>query len=232
MSEVEKGKFFIVLALLTTVILSLVGPIWQMLISAFPNWIVNSLGVSLCSMGMATAPFLVMLLAAPIFYWKKWDITLLGYLYIASVIPAHMINYPWALGHRYLFASRYMEQELADEIVPWFISPPADVCRVMSVGGSIDWSQWSIPILWWWTRNVLLGLFFITIATIFRCLWIDIEKLPFPQTIIVHHLALNIQQRFRSKYFLIGILVGLIFQIPVTLIRIVSMVSRPIWRHR
>ena len=135
MSEVEKGKFFIVLALLTTVILSLVGPIWQMLISAFPNWIVNSLGVSLCSMGMATAPFLVMLLAAPIFYWKKWDITLLGYLYIASVIPAHMINYPWALGHRYLFASRYMEQELADEIVPWFISPPADVCRVMSVGG-------------------------------------------------------------------------------------------------
>lgn len=204
--------------IVTVVIISFIGPIWQMLISAFPNWIVNSLGVSLCSIGMGTAPFLVILLSAP-FFWrmKKQSLALLGFLYIASIIPTYMINYPWALGHRYLFASRYMEQDLADKIVPWFMSPSADVCRVMATGGPVNWTLWSVPIAWWWAMNVLTGLFFIITATIFRRLWIDIEKVPFPQTIIVYHLAQNVESRFKSKYFLAGMLLGLAFQIPVTL---------------
>jgi hypothetical protein len=218
----EERILWIPLVVLTSAVISFIGPIWQAMISVFPNWIVNSLGASVCNIGLTTAPFLVMLIVTPFTYVKslrnRINIKMLGYLYIASIVSSLSINYPWALGQRYLFASRYVEQDLADKIVPWFMSPSADVCRVMAVGGPVKWGEWIVPILWFWAMNSLFGLFFISIATILRRHWIDIERVPFPQTLVVYTFAQNTSLGLKwSRQFIIGIAIGLIFQIPITL---------------
>ena len=113
--------------------MSFFGPMWQLLISSFPYWIVNSLGESVCNMGLTNAPFLVMLIAGPLGrigpLKDKINAKNLAYAYVVSLTVSYFINYPWALGQGYIFASRYTEEAMATQIVPWFMAPSASVCR-------------------------------------------------------------------------------------------------------
>lgn len=220
----EKGidKLPVPLIILVPAILGFVGPIWQMLIADLGTAaIVSSLGESVCNIGMSTAPILILLLCAPIYRIKalreRLGIKGMAYLYISSLVTSYNINFPWALDQRYLYASRYIELPLAD-IIPGFMCPPPDVCRVLNTGGPMDWGAWSVPITWFWLHNVTMGLFFLSLATLFRRLWIDVENVPFPQTLVAFELARNnVEERGWSKMLMIGILVGLAFEIPVVL---------------
>jgi hypothetical protein len=92
----------------------------------------------------------------------------------------------------------------------------------MSTGGPIDWGPWIVPVLWWWIVNVGQGISFLAIGTILRRQWIDVEQVPFPQTILVKELMRNVtpiaeETRRRQRWFLVGVVIGLAFQIPTTL---------------
>ena len=215
-------RFPVALVILVPLILGFLGPIWQLLISSFPYWIVNSLGESVCHIGLTTAPFLVLLLTTPIYRVRslreRFGVKTLAYLYISSLVTSYFINYPWALGQRYLYSVRITERELAESVVPTFMCPPYDVVIRLSTGGPIDWGAWATPITWFWLHNITMGIFMLSVATLFRRLWIDVERVPFPQALIAYELAKgNVSERGWSKFFIIGIIIGLAFQIPVTL---------------
>jgi len=220
--EVEiTEKLPIPLIILVPAVIGFIGPIWQLLISSFPYWIVGSLGESICNIGMTTAPFFVLLLCAPIYRSRavreKFGIKMLAYIYMSSLVASYFINFPWALGQRYLYASRYIEMPLAD-IIPSFMSPSAEVCQRIIAGGPIDWAVWATPVAWFWAENVTMGLFLLSVATFFRRLWIDVENVPFPQTLVVYELARNnTLDKSWDKMFLVGIVIGLAFEIPVVL---------------
>jgi len=224
--EIKVSKPPIIPILLLTAIMSFLGPMWQLLISSFPYWIVNSLGESVCNIGLTSAPFLVMLLAAPLgrirIFKDKINPTNLAYAYMASLTVSYFINYPWADGLSYVFASRYTEEVLSASIVPWFMAPSASVCRVIATGGAIDWGAWAVPVAWWWMVNLIPGLFFLALGALLRRMWIDVEQVPFPQTLIVGELIQTVspgisQTGSRRRWFLIGLLIGLAFEVPVTL---------------
>lgn len=211
----------ILLVILIPAVLGFMGPIWQLLISKFPYWIVGSLGESVCSIGMTTAPFFVLLLSAPFYRVKslreRFGIKTLGYLYISSMATSYFINYPWALGQRYLFSTR-LADPVAGAVIPSYMCPPADVCKVLATGGPIDWAAWATPMAWFWLSSVTMGLMFLSLATLFRRLWIDIENVPFPQTLVAYDLAKNnTLERGWGRMFMIGIIIGLAFEIPVVL---------------
>ena len=224
--EVKARKLPIVPIIIMSAIISFFGPMWQLLISTFPYWIVNSLGEAVCNMGLTVVPFIVLLLAGlasrigPL--KGRLNATNMAYIYMATLPVSYTILYPWALGTSYIWASRYTEEALSAQIVPWFMAPPASVCRVMATGGLIDWGAWIVPIGWWWTMTFAHGLFFLALATVMRRQWIDVEQVPFPQTLIVRELVQNITPSLseavsKRKWFLIGLLLGLAFQLPITL---------------
>jgi len=224
-TEVKRGAPPFVPIIILAAIMSYFGVMWQLLISSFPYWIVNSLGVSVCNVGLTTAPFLVFLIAAPLSrigaLKGKITPTNLAYAYMVALTVSYYMNYPWANNVRYLWASRYMEQDLADKIVPWFMSPSAAVCREMAYG-AIDWGPWIVPLLWWWALNIGQGVSFLAIGTILRRQWIDVEQVPFPQVIVAKELMNNVTpivERTGSskRWFLVGIIIGLAFQLPTAL---------------
>jgi len=224
-TEVKVEKFPLVPIVVLAGIMSFFGPMWQLLISSFPYWIVNSLGESVCNMGLTNAPFLVMLIAGPLGrigpLKDKINAKNLAYAYVVSLTVSYFINYPWALGQGYIFASRYTEEAMATQIVPWFMAPSASVCRVIATGGSIEWGAWAVPVVWWWAVNFIPGMLFLSLGAVLRRQWIDVEQVPFPQTLIVRELVENVlpvagEAFARRKWFLIGLLIGLAFQIPIT----------------
>jgi len=223
--EVKRGAPPIIPLIVLAAILSYFGVMWQLLITSNPPWIVNSLGVSVCNVGLTTAPFLIFLLAVPLsrisILKDKITTTNMAYAYMAAFTVSYYMNYPWANNVRYLWASRYMEQNLADIIVPWFMSPSASVCRAMAYG-TMDWGPWIVPLLWWWTVNIGQGISFLAIGTILRRQWIDVEQVPFPQVIVAKELMNNVTPNVertgsKKRWFLVGILLGLAFQLPTTL---------------
>jgi hypothetical protein len=223
--EVKAKGAPIIPILLMAIIASFFGPMWQLLISSFPYWTINSLGEAVCNMGLTVLPFLVLAIGALIGrvgpLKEKMKASNLAYAYIASLPVSYTILYPWALGTSYIWASRYTEEALSAKIVPWFMAPPASVCRVMATGGPINLGAWIVPIAWWWTVTFGQGLFFLALATVLRRQWIDIEQVPFPQTLIMRELVQNVKPSAegssRRRWVLIGVLVGLAFQIPITL---------------
>jgi len=220
--EVVEEKFPWLLAMIIPLVLGFIGPIWQLLISSFPYWIVNSLGESVCNIGLTTAPFLMLLLSAPLYRVKslrdRFGAKTLAYIYISSLVVSYFINFPWALDQRYLYSVRIQERELADRIVPTFMCPPYEVVILLSKGGPIDWSAWATPITWFWLHNITMGVFMLSVATLFRRLWIDIEKVPFPHALVAYELARNnVAEKGWSRLFIIGVVIGLAFEIPVTL---------------
>lgn len=114
------------------------------------------------------------------------------------------------------WADRYLSS-LSMELEPWFFAPKPDIAEQIVTGGiPIPWGEWLPSILWWWLIFSLWALFFIALGTIMRRHWVDVEKVPFPQTIVAHEIvkiavkegdgsAMNI------KWLSAGILVGLAF---------------------
>ena len=102
--------------------------------------------------------------------------------------------------------------------MPTFMCPPYDVVMRLANGGPIDWGAWATPIAWFWVYNITMGIFMLSVATLFRRLWIDIERVPFPHALVAYELAKSdASERGWSKFFIIGVIIGLAFQIPVTL---------------
>jgi hypothetical protein len=87
--------------------------------------------------------------------------------------------------------------------------------------GAIPWIEVFPGILWRFMLVALFGGMSLGVANIFRALWMDVERLPFPQVMLAHSVLENIGNIekpgwYMRKTFLMGILVGFILGIPIS----------------
>jgi hypothetical protein len=100
---------------------------------------------------------------------------------------------------------------------------------LIQIGGIIPWDKWAPAIVFYWSWLFINGLFFISLAAILRKGWITIEKVPFPYALTAYEIIKRIPETTRRSSsssvrrlspFLIGIMLGIIFNLPILLANI------------
>lgn len=217
----EKVPWIMVIAL--SVFLGAFGIAW---LDFLPSTLYTyyNFGEILCTLGLTSAPFIVLIFTALFSRLTRTKISLatLTYLYVVAFTASWFVNASQPYKWYGIVASRYLNAELSVQYVAWFMAPPAAISTQIVTGHvAVPWADWIPSIIYHWSLAVLLGFFLISITTLFRRLWIDIEKLPFPQTLLAYELVRRFPEEKKSvveklgKPFLLGIFLGLAYQIPV-----------------
>lgn len=220
--EVKPEKFPWLLVIVLGAAFGFFGTAW---FGFLPSSIQRSynLGSVGCCISITTAPFIPILLWAPLSRVKalkdRMNMTTLTIIYTSTLVSSYFItaHFPWiSLGNT--FAER-IAWPIETSIVPLFMAPGAEICSQCLLGGvPIPWAEWLPTISFWWLIQVLMGFFMLSIATIFRREWIDVEKVPFPTALVAYESvaipALKLQSRTK---FIVGMLIGIVAQMPIFL---------------
>jgi hypothetical protein len=201
-----------------TIIIGFINPIFTLMQPRSAAYWYN-MGLVGCMLYMMPMPYVaifIMVLLSKARLSDKIRPSTLTYLYACTVSLA----YPGVADAVFIPASYWVDRyisPLSMELEPWFFAPKPEIAQQILAGGvPIPWAEWLPSTLWWWLLYVLWALFFIGLATILRRHWVDIEKVPFPQTLVAHELVKVIGKEKNdesklSKSLSIGILIGFIF---------------------
>lgn len=220
----EKVPWLLIVLLI--VVLGSIGTLW---ISTLPSALISAydLGIVVCGMELTSAPFILVLLFGIGKFIRglrtKLTRALLTYVYIVGIVGSYFVSthWPWNIPQRF-WIDRFMYPD--DSVfVPWFMAPPADIARQLVMGGvSFPLTDWLPSIIYWWLCQILFGAFMISLATIFRRRYIDIENVPFPHAMAVYEIVRQVSTDVAipgriAKFFTIGLLVGIALQLPIYL---------------
>jgi len=226
---VEREKVPWTLIIASCLFISAVATIYNLL--AFSGLgFYNSLNSINAITAVTAAEWLILFLALPLARLgplkRKIDTKTLTYLYIAGISAAF---YTILLGDLFAMIAGQRVQRLSEEeswkFYDWFLAPSRGVVQEMVVGKVIfPASEWFPVLAFWWIFTLMPSLFLVGIVTLFRRSWIDIEKVPFPLTMVSYELLKRIPygegparpKGLRSS-FLIGLIVGIAFQTAVSL---------------
>jgi hypothetical protein len=225
MEEKTKDQVPWVPLVILSAILGFVGAVWIGFLQPNPSaGETYNLGVVVCATIVTPIPFIAISIAKFLssISGKKMSLTTLTCLYTVTIVSAYYMStyYPFALPARF-FTLRFINPDDA-RYIPSFMAPPATVTEQLMAGGiPIPWGEWAVPLLYWWASSVLFGLFFISISNILRARWIDVEKVPFPHTILAYNVITGTigggapgTRRIANPYVL-GLIVGFIYQVLV-----------------
>jgi hypothetical protein len=232
-SEIREQKIPWILIIPLSMFLGFFGTVWYSFLP-FPYFATNSLGIVLCGPEFIGTPFFILLVFVAIqalaiksgLLKNRASPATLTYLYATGLGIGYFINqqYPGCMFMRML-ATRVSNPEAANMLFPEFMIPSANLVKQIIAGTTIiPWIDWIPFISFWSLLNILFAFYFISIASIFRHQWIDLEKVPFPHTMPAYELIRNAHTQtagkrssFRNKPFIIGIIAGLAFQMPITM---------------
>ncbi|RLI24291.1 hypothetical protein DRO58_07550 [Candidatus Bathyarchaeota archaeon] len=224
MSVERVEKVSLPLVVVFSVFLAFISIVW---ISLLPSglWHFYNLGIVACPLQLTSAPFITILLLITMNkagLLKKLKVSTIVYFYVAAVSVAWYTDYAatseWYAG---VWHNRRYYPDVSLRYVPWYLAPPTEEVERLLVGGPINWGAWTIPILYWSLLHIVFYLFMASIITIFRRRWIDVEKVPFTHVIAAHEIIrYTFEEKGETKAklikpFSIGILLGLIVQIPI-----------------
>lgn len=212
------------LVIILSAFLGIFGTLWG---NFLPARLANyySFGEIVCALGVTAAPFIVLIFTAIFSKLTKKSVSsiTLTYLYAIGITSSWFLYSGEPEAWTEVMASRFMGPELSAQYVPWFMAPPASIASQLVSGHvPIPWGDWLPSILFFSTYYILLGIFFILVATLFRRQWIDAEKITLPHTLIAYELVNRfpekkpLMQRL-GKPFLLGIILGMAVYIPYTL---------------
>jgi len=218
--EAIPEKFPYLLVLITSVLLGFLGSFWYLLgRSGLGFWTSLDLFSAITSITIADALLLIIPWAFSRlkFFKERINIKTLGYLYMIGVCSAYylvLLNDPivMVVGSRIL-----MSEELSLKYVPLFLAPPKSVVEGIMLGKApFEFDVW-IPVLaFWWVLYTIPAIFLISVATLFRRHWIEVEKVPFPCTSLMYQFLITIpspsSSNRRRSIFTIGLIVGVVFQ--------------------
>lgn len=174
-------------------------------------------------------PYLLIMLIFPFQRILRLSGSTLTYLYTIGIV----ICYAAGQNESVLFPAQFsgyliLSTEVADVLEKWWWIPGRDIVQAMMSGPwpvAINWSAWIPAIIFWFFFEYTLFLFATSLTLIFRRRWIEIEMLPFPIVLTAHELIRRVEyspkkEKFVSMPFYIGFILGLVFGIPIALIRI------------
>lgn len=206
-----------------TLVFGLLGPLW---VSILPNATWYAPGRVACKLVAPVLPLILTLITASIGKFFKKRINPLTYVVLYTtgmglIVYTSSDSFPIGSPFPNLCYDRL--DPVASQYIPLFLAPPEDVATVLATGGPINWSAWSLTILWWWLFLVGYALTGISAGTIFKNQWIEVERIPFPHTIVISTLIDKFKEASEplSKRlglpFILGFVLGIIFQLPLFL---------------
>ncbi len=175
--------------------------------------------------------FAILLLSMALPQFKKLlNRPKLGLLYVAIAMGV-VFSYqscPYAIIHNAITMKQTMFEwwpfnwAVKDSWVFGPITPDyVDVATQFTTGGvPVPWGAWSPFVEWWMAYCALWLLFWVGWWSIVHERWIDVEKLPYPSSMAATmQISMAIEEKEkiggRLKYFLLGAVLGLVFQLPV-----------------
>jgi hypothetical protein len=224
-TEIKEEKIPWIPIVILTIIFSFFGPLYTGLT---PNASWYGLGSIGCKLLLLVTPLFLIMGAAILGRLLHKSINLTTYTFIYAIGTCLYIaasNQGFPLGTN-IPAYFYDRVSLAPEVDPWplLMAPPADVIEPMVNGGAlVPWAAWVPTFSWWGLEAVSFALFALGWGVIWRRRWIDVEKVPFPQTRISMELVNRItstEKSLRARLglpTLVGIILGIIFQLPLLL---------------
>jgi len=221
--QTERAPLFF--AIIASVVFGIVGSAWTLLQPSPTMAVIYNLSLSACALVLSVLALNAILIASllgKLGPFSKWvNPKSLTYLY-AFTIAAMFYNNE-ATPHLQIMAivsERYMFPATSYEYIPSFMSPSVEVAEIFRTGGqAVPWGEYLPMIFWWWMVTTLPALFALSLSVIFRKRWTDVEKVPFPQTMIAHDLMTGLsnskERPMWKKLFLIGVILGFAVQIPI-----------------
>jgi hypothetical protein len=180
-------------------------------------WFSAMATVVVCYFCLTSLPFISFWLAGALgrlsFFRKRINSTTMTWLYATTLClsfylgrPAFHVpctNYGAFIGNRILSTP-----EETMEFVPWFMAPPIDVAKQMLYGNvPTPWADLMPMIIFFWIFQSVWGILMLSIATLLRKHWIDVEKVPFPHVIAAHELLVRVVPEKKARFegpFMLG----------------------------
>jgi hypothetical protein len=188
------------------------------------------LGITvICYAALTSLPFICFYFAGAFgrLLKRRVDATILTWLY-AAALPISFVfgradaNQMCSSFGAFISHRIFNPPEVTYEIVPWYMAPPIDVAKAIVRGGvPVPWADLMPMIIFHWIYWILWGLLMVSIATIFRRQWIDVEKVPFMHADAAHRLLINVVTTPKESVarravspFWIGVMIGFIAWMP------------------
>jgi hypothetical protein len=177
-------------------------------------------------------PFLVLYLAfiAAKLFKKGIDIKSLGYLYVVAVSATlSLISVEAGTAFNDFIGTRMVGNDVAQSYIPPFMAPSQKAAQLLWSGGVFPLGEWIPVMAFYWILYLMPSILLIGVATLFRRRWIDVEKVPFPTTMVAYEVLRRVpssvtspssQGTRRMTLFVAGLAMGLVIQTLYVLIQL------------
>ena len=228
--EIRVAKIPWIPIILATIVVNFVGGLWVMLTG--PMRMFYNLGVILCSIAFATSFYIFHIILGGLtqLTGSKWLASKLTrenmvYLLIIGSSAAWFMS-PTGSAHQAwggFIGTRLAYPEESVMLFPTFVAPATEFCKPLITGGTaVPWDVWAPFIVFWWIYLYGVGLLFTALATILRKDWIDVERVPFQQAMILYEFIRRMPKPEKPKIkispsspFTIGFILGVVFNLPI-----------------
>jgi len=194
-------------------------------------WIAAMGTVVICYFCLTALPFISFWFAGVFgrlsFFRKRINLTTTTWLYAMTLCLSFYLGRPnlQVLCTNYgAFINNRIMSPITEELVPWFLAPPRDVARKVLLGGvPTPWADLMPVIIFFWIFQSVWGLLMLSVATLFRKHWIDVEKMPFPHVLVAHELLVRVvpeRKRRLESPFMLGLILGVAVWIPMICIEL------------
>jgi hypothetical protein len=187
---------------------------------------IYTLGIAPCGIDFPMASF-AFLLVLPLlrkfeYLRKRVDNEMVAYLFIAALCVSWTGNQMYCTEMETYFSDRIQFPADTMNYIPSTMAPSTAALTPWVTGGAgVPWGDWAPVILWWSARHIFIVLLMVSLTVILRKSWIDMERIPFQQSIMAYELAKvsmgGRSKLLQSKAFAVGILLGIVFQLPIFL---------------
>lgn len=167
------------------------GVAWNTLIPS-SIWLFYNPGSVNCSEEFSALPYLVILLSIPIYKLlsRKLNGETLTYLYVVSMFCSYTaVGYGAFRIPPGIISQRWLNPSTISPLISTLLAPDAAIATQLINGGvPIPWGIWMPVILYWWLLFSFFNIFMLSIGTVWSRQWIQVERVPFPQTLAVHEI--------------------------------------------
>lgn len=177
-------------------------------------------------MPITITPFMLILIVWPLikidFFKRRINSRTLAYLYIATIFVSFASSHQYYLAFQTFVLSRLTDTAASLQYVPSIMAPSPEICTpiLAGIGASIPWGEWIPRFVFWWFLYTMPILFLLSIDTLFRRQWMEVEQMPAPHTLLAHEAIIETTGTSRSSKhalspFLIGLILGVAFNFPL-----------------